>query len=115
VSDPRAGAWISGLVLGVVSGLTLITFGVPGAVFAALSLGLIAWKGPRRLAAAGFLMGVGMIWSVLFARVGLDCTVFLGPGEGCELGSIWGWVAVSVAFFAGGIVASALALQRTRR
>ena len=115
MSDPRAGAWTSGLVLGVVSGLTLITFGVPGAVFAALSLGLIAWKGPRLLAAAGLVMGIGLIWSVLFARVGLDCTVFLGAGQGCELGTIWGWVAVSVAFFVGGIVTSALALQRTRR
>jgi hypothetical protein len=32
MSDLRAGAWLSGLVLGVVSGLTLITFGTVGLV-----------------------------------------------------------------------------------
>jgi hypothetical protein len=98
-----------------VSGLMLVTFGTMGVVMALLSLGLIVWKGSRALAGAGFLMGIGLIWSVLFARVGLDCTVFLDPGEGCELGSISNWVALSVAFFAGGIVVSALALRRTNR
>jgi hypothetical protein len=29
--------------------------------------------------------------------------VFLDPGEGCELGSLSNWVALSVAFFTGGI------------
>ena len=115
VSDPRAGAWFSGLVLGVVSGLLLVIFGTMGLIAALLSVALIVWKGPRLLAAAGLLMGIGLIWSVLFARVGLDCTVFLDPGEGCELGSIPNWVAVSVALFVGGIVASALALKRTNR
>ena len=115
MSDPRAGAWLSGLSHGVVSGLTLVTFGTMGLLFAVVSLVLIVWKGPRALAAAGLLMGIGLIWSVLFARVGLDCTVFVDPGEGCEAGSIWSWVAVSVAFFVGGIVASALALKRTNR
>ena len=115
MSDPRAGAWLSGLVLGVVSGLMLVTWGAMGLIFALLSLALIIWKGPRMLAAGGLLMGIGLIWSVLFARVGLDCTVFLDPGEGCELGSIGSWVAVSVAFFVGGILASAFALQRTKR
>ena len=72
-------------------------------------------EGPACARGRGTSHGIGLIWSVLFARVGLDCTVFVDSGEGCEAGSIWSWVAVSVAFFVGGIVASALALKRMNR
>ena len=59
MSDPRVGAWLSGLILGVVSGLTLVMLGTIGLIIALLSLALIVWKGPRALAAGGLLMGLG--------------------------------------------------------
>lgn len=116
MSDPRPGAWLSGLVLGVISGLTFLTLGSLGLIFALASLGLILWKGPRPLATAGLLTGFGLIWSVLFVRVALTCGGPFDPGVStCMAPDLSGWIAAGVAVFALGLVASAFALRRARR
>jgi hypothetical protein len=114
VTDRRASGWLSGVVLGFAGGLLVLELGMFGLIFVVAAIALIVWKGPRGLAGAGLVTGVGLVWSVLFARVGLDCTVFLEPGKGCGADNIWGWVAASIVFFVGGLLASALALQRTK-
>jgi hypothetical protein len=77
-NDPRGSTWLAGLVLGFVCGLLLLE-GFLGILFLAASLGLIAWKGPRLLAGAGLLTGLGLVWAVLFTNVAINCA-FPQPG-----------------------------------
>ena len=111
-----ARGWLGGLVLGAVSGLTLLVLGAIGTVFALVAVVLILWQGPRGLATAGLLTGTGLIWTVLFARVALTCGGPLDPGTStCIAGDLTGWAAVGASIFALGLVASAFALRRSRR
>jgi hypothetical protein len=109
-SESPASAWLSGLVLGAVSGLALLALGLVGVALLAASLLLVAAKGPRALAGAGLVAGLGLVWTVLFTRVGLSC---LAPD--CQAGDIWTWVAGAAVLFAVGLTGSAVALRRTRR
>lgn len=114
--DHRTAGWVSGLVLGFVSGLTLLVLGAPGLGILVTAVGLILWKGPRALASAALLTGLGLIWTVAFARVALTCGGPLDPRTStCVAGDLTGWVAVSGAVFGLGLVASAFALRRSRR
>lgn len=111
-----AAAWLSGLVLGVIGGVSLMSLGAIGLAFIAISVLLIAWKGPRRLAAGGLVAGLGLVWTVLFARVQLTCGPHaLIPDENCTSDDLAVWIAASVVVFAIGLVASALALRREAR
>ena len=93
-----------------------LTLGSRGLIFALASLGLILWKGPRPLATAGLVTGVGLIWSVLFVRVALTCGGPFDPGVStCMASDLSGWIAGGGAVFALGLLASAFALQRTKR
>jgi hypothetical protein len=107
-------AWLSGLVLGAVGGIGVLEVGFLGLGFLVVALGLIAWKGPRVLAAAGFATGFGVIWAVLFLRVQWTC----GPGaplpdSGCVSEDLSPWIAGSGLVFVAGLVASAVAFRRT--
>jgi hypothetical protein len=111
-----AGGWLSGLVLGVASAFMLIELGVIGLTFLALAALLIAWKGPRLLAASGLVTGLGLIWTVLFTRVQITC----GPGalfpeSGCSSDDISRWILGSAGVFAVGLLLSAWALRRVIR
>jgi hypothetical protein len=92
----------------------VLELGVLGVGFLAVALGLIAWKGPRVLAAAGLATGLGLIWTVLFLRVQLTC----GPGAalpetGCVSEDLSPWIAGSGVIFVAGLIASAVALRRS--
>ena len=116
MSDRRPGAWLAGLVLGVISGLMLLELGALGVPFVLASLGLILWKGPRQLAGAGLLSGFGLILFVLFARVALTCGGPFDPGTStCVAPDLTGWIVAGAVIFAVGLIASAIALQRTHR
>ena len=114
-SGPASG-WLAGVVLGVVGGISLVSLGVPGIGFLAVALVLIAWKGPRLLAGAGLVTGLGLIWTVLFARVQLTCgadALFADPS--CFSDDLTPWIAGATGIFVTGLVASALALRRETR
>jgi hypothetical protein len=115
VNDSRASGWLAGLLLGFVTGLVLLATGTIGLPFIAASVVLIAWKGPRLLAGAGLLTGLGLVWTVLFLRVALTCGPFNTPSHTCDPGDIWAWVGGSALIFAVGLLASAIALRRTTR
>ena len=116
MTDRRARAWLAGLVLGAVSGLGLLVAGIMGAIILVAALLLIAINGPRLLAGAGLISGLGLILTVLFMRVALTCGGPLDPGTStCIAGDLGASIAVGAATFAIGLVASAFALRRSRR
>jgi hypothetical protein len=103
-------------MLGAINGIALVSLGRLGLPLLALTLLLIAWKGPRLVASAGLLTGAGLIWTVAFARLGLSCVLRQPlPGEDCGASGIGPWVAVSAATFVSGLVASMVAFRRARR
>ena len=75
-----------------------------------LSAALIVWKGPRLLATAGLVTGLGAVWTLLFGRVLVTCT----PADGCDARGIGGWVAVAAVILAVGITGSIVAVRRDR-
>ena len=80
-----------------------VRFGIFGLVVAALAL-------------TGLVSGIGLVWTVLFARVWLTCDVLpQPPGTDCGSGDVTLWVAAAIGMFVAGLVGSAFALQRTRR
>ena len=107
--------WLAGLVLGAVNGLTVLSLGTLMLPLLVASALLIAGKGPRLIAAAGFLTGAGLIWSVLFIRVALTCGGPFDPGlSTCVTDDLSGWIAGAAFVFAIGLVGSALAFRRLR-
>lgn len=118
-ASPTAGAfggWLPGLVLGVATGFLLLELGTIGLGFALVSVILIAWKGPRLAASAGFLTGAGLIWTVLFARVAVSCAIDAQlPGEDCEAPGIVPWILVATVTFGLGLITSAVAFARSLR
>lgn len=116
-ASPAAG-WLSGLVLGALAGLTSISFvlGLLGLPIIVLSILLIAWKGPRLLTGAGFLTGWGLLWTVAIIQSTVACLTFeRGPGRWCEPGDTGPFIAVGIAMFVTGLIASAAALRRLPR
>lgn len=108
--------WLSGLVLGFLSGIALMSFGAFGLALLAASVLLIAWQGPRLVATAGLLAGAGLLWTVLFLKVALSCAATNATsGERCDPGSIWSWAAVAAAIFMAGLFGSSLAFRWSRR
>ena len=111
-----AGAWLAGVVLGALTGLTTISclLGLP---ILALSVALILWKGPRLLAGAGFLTGWGLLWTVAIAQSTIACLTFeRGPGRWCEpAGDVGPWLVVGIVTFVVGLGMSGLGLRRRGR
>jgi hypothetical protein len=103
-------------VLGVASGVVLLTLGVYGLLYLLACVGLVLWKGPRLLAGAGIVAGVGLVSTVLFARVALTCGGPLDPHVSqCSTSDLTAWIAGGATVFVFGLFASALALRRTHR
>jgi hypothetical protein len=107
--------WLAGLVLGAVNGTALLSLGMLILPLLLASLLLIAWKGPRLIAGAGFLTGAGLLWTVLFLRVALTCGGPLDTGAGtCVAGDLGGWIAGAAAILVVGLLVSAAAFRRLR-
>ena len=101
-------AWVIGLLLGAAACLLLLEGGYVGLAFGAVTLGLIAWKGPRAIAAAGWVTGLGAVLTLLYWRVLASCS---GP-VGCEPGDIGTWTAAAFVVLLLGVIATlALALR----
>jgi hypothetical protein len=106
---------LSGLVLGACDGLALLETGAMGLVLTALSLLLIAWKGPRLLATSGLVTGAGVTWTLLFTRVMLSCASENAAAAGsCDAGDIRLWVAIGGAIALAGLGLSLVAARRSR-
>jgi hypothetical protein len=109
-------AWLSGLLLGVLTGLTTISFalGLLGLPILAASVALILWKGPRLLAGAGFFTGWGLLWTVAITQSTVACLTFeRGPGRWCEpADNVGPWLIAGIVTFGTGLGMSALALRR---
>ena len=115
-TDPRPDAWLAGLVLGFVSGPTLLLLGAFGIIFVLACVALILWKGPRFVPGTGLLTGLGLVCTVLFARVALTCGGPLDPHlSECYAPDLTGWIAGSATLFVVGLIASAVGLRRARR
>lgn len=114
---PRlARSWFACVVLGMALGLAALTLYVLTLPAVAVAIALITWKGPRLVGAAGFLTGVGLVWTVLFARVALTCGGPLDSGANgtCSAGDLTGWIAASLTVFVVGLAGSASAFRRSR-
>jgi hypothetical protein len=113
-----ASGWLSGLVLGAITGLTSVSFalGILAPALLVLSILLILWKGPRLIAGAGYLTGFGLAWTVLITNATLTClTIDRGPGRWCEPGDgVLGFLVAGVVLFLGGLGGSALVFSRLR-
>lgn len=113
-STPASG-YLGGLVLGALTGLTSISFalGILALPIILVSVLLIAWKGPRLIAGAGFLTAWGLLWTVLLLQSTVACLTFeRGPGRWCEPGDTGPWVAAGIVLFLSGLIASAAAFRR---
>lgn len=119
MTDPALGGksdWFAGLVLGAAAGLCVLVAGFVGLTVLVAGIPLIAWKGPRSLALTGLVTGIGLVWTVLWARVWLTCDVLpQPPGTSCDSGGISPWVLAAFGILMVGLVASALVLRRSRR
>jgi hypothetical protein len=114
-----AGAWLAGLILGGLTGLTTVSFalGVLGLPILVGSVAVILWKGPRAIALAGFVTGIGLVWSVLIASSTISClTIDRGPGRWCEpADGVWRFLVAGATMLVLGLVLSAEAFKRRRR
>jgi hypothetical protein len=108
-------AWTIGLVLGGIAAIGLLSFGVYGVGFTLLALALIAWKGPRAIAAAGLVTGLGGTWAFLFGRVMVSCAIENADTPGsCDAGNIGLWVVGSAGILVVGVAMSIVIARRAR-
>jgi hypothetical protein len=114
-----AGAWLTGLMLGGLTGLTTVSFalGVLGLPILVGSVAVILWKGPRAIALTGYLTGIGLLWTVLIANTTISClTIDRGPGRWCEPAEGVGrFLAAGGTMLVLGLVLSAEAFRQRRR
>ena len=108
-------AWLIGLFFGAIDAIMLFELGYIGMGFTLVFIALVAWKGPRLPAYAGLVSGVGLVWTILLANVGVRCAIENStPGSGCDAGDIWAWVAGAASVLAVGLGATVLAARRLR-
>jgi hypothetical protein len=89
--------WFIGLVIGLSTGTLLLTIGVVGLAVLVLAIVVLVRGGPRRYGVAGFLTGFGLVWTVLFVNVKMNCaTLGALPGETCTTSGTNLWLVGSV-------------------
>jgi len=89
--------WFIGLVIGLATGTLLLTIGVVGIAVLVLGIVLLLRGGPRMDGAGGFLTGFGLVWTVLFFNVKMNCaTLGALPGETCTASDTTLWLVGSV-------------------
>ena len=108
-------AWLIALFFGAIDAIMLFELGYIGMGFTLAFIALVAWKGPRLPAYAGLVSGVGLVWTILLANVGIRCAIENAtPGAGCDAGDIWAWVAGAASILVIGLGATVLAARRLR-
>ena len=108
--------WISGLVIGVVSGLASLVFPTFGLLVALVFAFVVSRFGGRLAAAGGFGLGFGSCWSVLLIRGIAACKDFDSvPGQGCTMPDLAPWLLIAASMTVVGITLTLLAIVRFRR
>ena len=102
---------------GAVSGLlTVLTVGIFVLLATAILIGLLIWRGDRRLAVPGVVTGLGLpllyVGYLNRAGPGTVCTGTAANGSCTQQMSPWPWIAVGLFLVAAGM---ALYLARIRR
>lgn len=108
-------AWAATFVLGAIAVIGLLEFGILGLGWVAVSLALIAWKGPRLIGLGGFMSALGAGLVALLSPVTISCAneSAAQPGS-CSVGAFILWVGLSAAILLGGIVVTVVAIRRSR-
>jgi hypothetical protein len=89
--------WFIGLVIGLSTGTLLLTIGVVGIAVLVLGIVVLLRGGPRMYGVGGFLTGFGLVWTVLFVNVKMNCaTLSPLPGETCTASDTNLWLVGSV-------------------
>ncbi|HXG25648.1 MAG TPA: hypothetical protein VNL94_02175 [Candidatus Binatia bacterium] len=110
-------AWLTGLMLGGLTGLTSISWalGLLAVPILVASVVLIVWKGPRAIAGTGFLTGIGLLWTVLLATSTLSCLTIDRTAGRCEPAEgVWRFLAAGGTMLVLGLLLSAEAFRRLR-
>jgi hypothetical protein len=108
-------AWLIGLFFGAIDAVLLFELGFYGLLFTLAFIGLAVWKGPRLPALSGLVTGVGLVWTLLLARVALDCAIeSLTPGSGCDPPGIGPWIAGAAVILGIGAIATVVAARHLR-
>ncbi|HET9519623.1 MAG TPA: hypothetical protein VFO73_01095 [Candidatus Limnocylindrales bacterium] len=116
MTTSRREAWISGLVIGAVTGLTILVLPMAGAVIALVFAILVRIKGSGVAAAGGFGVGCGASLLALLIRGIAACEAFdSGPGQGCTAPDLSPWLAAGVLALGSGVVLTAAAIAAARR
>ena len=104
--------WLAGLLIGVVGGFA--TLYVPPLGLAVLGWIVFALRSrPRRVAAAGALIGVGAVWVELLVGAAWRCASFdAEPGQACVGPDLRPWLIAATALIAFGVSLSALGARR---
>jgi hypothetical protein len=108
-------AWAIGLVFGGIAVVGMLELGVVGIGFAALAIGLIAWKGPRLIGVGGLMCGLGLGLVLLLGPAAISCANedAAVPGS-CSAAEMIRAAGVSVAILIGGVLATIAAIARSR-
>ncbi len=100
--------WLTGLVVGLVSGTGSLVAGTLGAALGVCAILLVAARAPRSVAAGGVCIGLGLSWLVLLIRADMACDVdCVGP----DLGA---WYLVGGALLFVGVVLTARLIVAAR-
>jgi hypothetical protein len=116
MTTTRREAWISGLVIGAVTGLTILVLPVAGAVIALVFAIVVRMKGSGVAAAGGFGVGSGASLLALLIRGIAACEAFdAGPGQGCTAPDLGPWLTIGVVALVSGVVLTAATIAAARR
>jgi hypothetical protein len=116
MTTTRREAWISGLVIGAVTGLTILVLPIAGAVIALVFAIVVRIKGSGVAAAGGFGVGSGASLLALLIRGIAACAAFdARPGQGCTTPDLAPWLAIGVLAVVSGVALTVAAIAAARR
>ena len=106
--------WLTGLAVGVVSGLLPLVLGVIGIFLALPGLGWAVVARPRGVPLSGFLAGLGGTWLVVWGRAIQACVGANTATDGCVGPDLSGLSIVPIVILAlAGLIAVATSLRRS--
>jgi hypothetical protein len=106
--------WLTGLAVGIASGLLPLVLGVFGILLALPGLGWAGFARPRGIPLSGFLAGLGGTWLVVWGRAIQACGGANTATDGCVGPDLSGWSIVPIAVLVlAGLIAAVTGLRRS--